>query len=54
MRRKPRLVLLSLSALSALCGPAQAQAPSETAPDSGSTVLETVTVTAQKREEKLQ
>ncbi|TAJ52984.1 MAG: TonB-dependent receptor [Nevskiaceae bacterium] len=54
MRRKPRLVLLSLSALSALYGPAQAQAPKETPSESGSTVLETVTVTAQKREEKLQ
>ncbi|ROH86434.1 TonB-dependent receptor [Stagnimonas aquatica] len=54
MRRKPRLVWLSLSAVSALCGPAQAQAPNQSAPESGSTVLETVTVTAQKREEKLQ
>jgi len=56
MRRKPRSVLLSLSALSAVLGTAQAQSPEAPAAPATepSAVLETVTVTAQKREEKLQ
>ena len=56
MRRNPRAVVLSLSALSVLLGTAQAQPPATSVTESpeATTVLETVTVTAQKREEKLQ